>query len=65
MATTKHRKPDAIRQRIAALQAELAEAEAAAKRRQRDELLALVDRAHCMSEVLAFVRGKVAERRGA
>lgn len=65
MATKKHGNPTAIRERIAALQTQLAEAEAAEKRRQRDELLALVDRARCLPEVLAFVRGKLAERRGA
>lgn len=65
MATKHSKTPAAIKAQIAALQAALARAEAAEKARARDELIALVERAKCMPEVLAFAREKVSERKAA
>lgn len=62
MTTKRRRAPDAIRQRIVALQAELVQAEAAEQARKRETLIALVERAHRMPEVLEFARHQLVER---
>lgn len=59
MATTKRLpKPEVLRAKIAALEAELHQAERAEHERMQQELLSLLDRTHALARALEWARGQ-------